>query len=418
MGDFLRLYWQPVLLSTELPAPDCAPVRVRLLGENLIAFRDTSGRVGLLGINCSHRGAPLFFGRNEEDGLRCGYHGWKYEVTGACVDMPNEPPPSRFKEKIQQVAYPCIDRGGLIWAYLGSQSPAPELPALEWAGVPSENRYLAKRMQYSNWVQALEGDIDQSHVSFAHRMLNKGTGRGQVDRIRSVDTHPRFSVVDTDYGVLIGAARDASDNQEYWRMTQFILPFWAMTGPYGENPTRQTRGWVPIDDENVMVYAVQFHPLRPLTESEIGRLQAGSGAGFVGDDNFLPPTTEAGGAWRPKPSMANDYHMDRERQKTDYFTGIPDFWAQDAAMQEGMGPSYDRSQEHLGTSDLGIMSVRQRLLRDARALHDQGVVPVTATDPSVYQVRGAAALLPVGSPWVEASESLRVVVPGVNPAGV
>jgi phenylpropionate dioxygenase-like ring-hydroxylating dioxygenase large terminal subunit len=421
LGEYLRQFWQPVLLSDELPEPDCAPLRVRLLGENLVAFRDSQGQAGLLGANCPHRGAPLFFGRNEEGGLRCSYHGWKYDVTGACVDMPNEPPASRFKDKIQHTAYPCVEAGGLVWAYMGPLSPPPSLPALEWIDLPASHRHLAKRMQYCNWVQALEGEIDQSHVSFLHRRLRSEgiTARSErADGIRRRDTHPRFSVVDTEYGVLIGAARDAGDEQEYWRMTQFLLPFWAMTGPYGENPVRQTRGWVPMDDENVMVFAVQFHPLRPLTEDEVARLREGSGAGFVGDDNFLPPTSDAGGAWRPKASLANDYFLDRARQKTEFFAGIAEFWAQDAAMQEGMGPIYDRTQEHLGTSDLGIIQVRQRLLRDARALQDEGMAPRAALDPSVYRVRGAAALLAREGSWLDASEQLRVVIPGVNPAGV
>src|SRR4051794_33699126 len=163
-GELLRRYWQPALLAAELPEPDGAPLRVRLLGEDLVAFRDTSGQVGLLGAHCPHRGASLFFGRNEECGLRCVYHGWKFDVTGQCVDMPSEPPESNFKDKIHHIAYPCAERGGVIWAYLGPSSPVPPLPALEWINLPPEQRFQAKRMQYCNWVQALEGDIDQSHV--------------------------------------------------------------------------------------------------------------------------------------------------------------------------------------------------------------------------------------------------------------
>ncbi len=420
MGGLLRHFWQPMLLSHELPEPDCAPLRIRLLGEDLVAFRDSDGQVGLLGANCPHRGAPLFFGRNEERGLRCIYHGWKFDAAGACIDMPNEPPESRFMEKIRHTAYACVERAGLIWAYLGA-APPPPLPGLEWLDVPGPHRYLAKRMQYCNWVQALEGEIDQSHVSFVHRRLTTAESlprRGQVDEIRTRDTHPRFSAVETDYGVLIGAARGAEDEMEYWRLTQFVLPFWTMTGPYGENPVRQTRAWVPMDDENVMVFAVMFHPLRPLTHDEVARLRAGSGAGFVGDENFLPPTSEPGGAWRPKASRANDYALDRQRQKTELFSGIPEFWAQDAAVQEGMGAIYNRAQEHLGTSDLGIINVRQRLLRDARAWHEKGIVPRAAVDPALYQVRGAAALLPQECAWLEATEQLRLAIPGTNPAGV
>jgi hypothetical protein len=369
----------------------------------------------------------LFFGRNEENGLRCVYHGWKFDVDGQCVDMPNprcggvdSPAESNFRDKIQHTAYPAIEAGGVVWVYMGEQRPTPALPGLEWIDVPPEQRFTAKRMQYCNWVQAVEGEVDQSHVSFLHRQLTSGsvTGRPNVDRIRTLDTHPRFSAVDTDYGVLIGAARDAGDGTDYWRITQFLLPFWSMTGPYGENPSRQTRAWVPMDDENVMVFSVTFHPLRPLEEHEIARMRAGSGAGYVGEANFLPPTSVPGGAWRPEARASNDYLVDRARQKTDLYSGIPEFWAQDAAMQESMGPIYDRSGEHLGTSDLGIIRVRQRLLREVKNLEALGGPPAGVQRPAVYQVRGAAALLPRNADWIQATGELRRVIAGLNPAGV
>jgi phenylpropionate dioxygenase-like ring-hydroxylating dioxygenase large terminal subunit len=335
MGHLLRQYWQPALLASELPEPDCSPLRLRLLGEDLVAFRTSTGSIGVLGNHCPHRGASLFFGRNEEAGLRCVYHGWKFEIDGRCVDMPNEPAESNFnprsaalhgaRQKVQHTAYPAIEAGGAIWVYMGDHRPVPPLPGLEWIGVPPEQRYAAKRMQYCNWVQAVEGEIDQSHVSFLHRQLTSVTGRPNVDRIRALDTHPRFSAVDTDYGVLIGAAREAGDGTDYWRITQFLLPFWSMTGPYGENPSRQTRAWVPMDDQHVMVFSVTFHPLRPLEEGEIARMRAGSGAGYVGEANFLPPTSVPGGAWRPKASASSDYFVDRARQKTELYSGIPEF---------------------------------------------------------------------------------------------
>lgn len=421
-GNLLRQYWQPALLSSELPEPDGIPLRVLLLGEELVAFRDSSGRVGLLAVNCPHRGAPLHYGRNEQGGLRCVYHGWKFDIDGRCVDMPNEPPESNFKDKIRHVAYPCAERAGVIWTYMGPLKPPPPLPELEWIGVPDNQRFQAKRLQYCNWVQALEGDIDQSHVSFVHRRLDQplddGNGREKVDRIRAADTHPRFEVVETDYGVLIGAGRQADAGSVYWRITQFLLPFWTMTGPYGENPSRQTRAWVPMDDEKTMLFSVTFHPLRPLTDKEIAKMRAGGGAGYAGEANFLPRATEPGGAWRPKASKENNYFWSRELQQNKFYSGIPEFWAQDAAMQEGMGPIYDRTKEHLGTSDLGIIRVRQRLLEAARTLCDRGMPPPGALEPALYRVRGAAALLPKNASWVEATKEHRMVISGVNPAGV
>src|SRR5712671_5582604 len=166
MGSLMREYWVPAMLSSELPHPDSDPVRVLLLNEQLIAFRDSNGKVGLLANNCPHRGASLFFGRNEEAGMRCVYHGWKFAVDGTCIDMPNEPAESDFRTRVRATAYPCRERGGIIWTYMGPPAQQPELPDLEWALVPEDQRYLSKRLQETNYAQAMEGGIDSSHVSF------------------------------------------------------------------------------------------------------------------------------------------------------------------------------------------------------------------------------------------------------------
>src|SRR5713226_5418703 len=172
MGNLMRQYWLPAMLSSELPEPDCAPVRVLLLGEKLIAFRDTNGRVGLLANHCPHRGASLFFGRNEESGLRCVYHGWKFDVDGTCLDMPNEPAESDFRSKVKAVAHPCEERNGVVWAYMGPPERMGALPDIEWSAMPAEQRYISKRQQQSNYLQAIEGGIDSSHISFLHSTLN------------------------------------------------------------------------------------------------------------------------------------------------------------------------------------------------------------------------------------------------------
>jgi len=418
MGELLRHYWIPALLTSEVPEADGNTLKVRLLGEDLVAFRDTNGRVGVLGAHCPHRGAPLFYGRNEERGLRCIYHGWKFDVEGRCLDMPNEPPESSFKDKIHHLSYTCRERGGVIWIYMGRAKPPPPLPELEWNLVPDDQRFLAKRIQRCNFAQALEGDIDQSHNSFLHAsatQLKQGVGEEQgVDLWRKLDTHPRFQVTDTEYGVLIGASRDVGEDSCYWRLTQFLFPFHTMTGPYGENPTRQSRVWIPVDDETTILLAANFHPLRPLTDKELSRLRTGAGAGFVGDDHFLPPTSGAGGAWHPKARAENDYYFDRKLQRTKYFSGIPEFWAQDAAVQEGMGPIYDRTKEHLGTTDAAIIRVRHRLIEAAKISLAEGVPPPGAAEPEIYKVRGAATVLPKGAHWVEATGDLRRMIPGVN----
>ena len=418
MGMLMRQYWIPALLSTELPECDGSTLRVRLLCEDVVAFRDSNGRVGLLGAHCPHRGAPLYYGRNEESGLRCIYHGWKYDIDGKCVDMPNEPSESNFKDKIQHLAYPCREQGGVIWVYMGPVVPPPPLPDLEWSKVPADQRYLAKRIQNCNFAQALEGDIDQSHNSFLHAsntQLRQGDGgRKGVDLWRKLDTHPHFHVTDTEYGVLIGASREVGEDSLYWRLTQFMFPFHTLTGPYGENPTRQSRAWIPVDDETTILFSANFHPLRPLTETEISRLRNGAGAGFVGDENFLPANAEPGGAWRPKARKENDYFFDRNLQNTKFFSGIPEFWAQDAAVQEGMGPIYDRTNEHLGTTDTAIIRVRHRLMDSAKASLAEGIPAPGSQDPSVYKIRGAAVILPKNVDWVEGTQELRKVIPGKN----
>src|SRR5437867_1080720 len=299
MGNLMRQYWIPVLFSWELEA-DGPPERVRLLGEDLIAFRDSSGQPGLLAAHCPHRGASLFFGRNEEAGLRCVYHGWKFDVTGACVDMPSEPAESNFKDKIHHTAYPCEERGGVIWTYMGPLTPPPPLPNLEWMSLPEEHRWMAKRVQDSNWLQAIEGEVDQSHVSFLHSYLNPTDGpasavggpRTNVALIRAADKHPRFETVETDYGVMIGSGREAGDDQRYWRVTQFLMPFHTMTGPYGPNPTRGWRCWVPIDDTHVYVMGATFHPLRPFSAEEKERMAQRANVYYISPRYQAPTTSE------------------------------------------------------------------------------------------------------------------------------
>ena len=335
--------------------------------------------------------------------------------------MPSEPSESNFKEKVRHKSYACRERNGAVWVYMGELDEPPALPEIEWNLVPEDQRFLAKRIQFCNWAQAIEGEIDQSHVSFLHTSgtqlkADANGGESGVTAWRKRDTHPRFHVKETDYGVLIGAERDADEGMAYWRVTQFVMPFFTMTGPYGDNPTRQSRAWIPVDDHTTMVFAATFHPLRPLTETEVSRLQAGSGAGFVGGPNFLPATNAPFGGWIPKASLANDFFFDRALQKGAHFSGIPEFWAQDAGMQEGMGPIYDRTLEHLGTSDSAIIRVRRKLSDAAKALSGDGVSPPSALDPTLYRVRGAAALLPKDADWVASTEEARVLAPGVNPS--
>ena len=430
MGDLMRQYWHPFLYPDELE-PDGAPLRIRLLGEDLIAFRATDGTVGLVGDHCPHRGASLFFGRNEEGGLRCVYHGWKFDVNGACVDMPNEPPESNFKDKIRHTAYPCVERGGMVWTYMGPENPPPPLPALEFLDVDDDQRFYWKRVQTCNWVQAMEGDVDQSHNSFLHTWLdtaNDTSFRSRITQIRARDRSPRFEAVETDYGVCVAARRDADEDTYYIRITQFLMPYHTMTGPYGENPMRTWRGWVPIDDENTLVLGVNFHPLRPLQDFERGsgrRPVPGPGGYrvrgnvfYVEPEDRAPVTSRPFGAWYPLDSLENDLRVDRHVQKTLTYSGIPVFWAQDGGTQLTMGKTYDRTQEHLGTTDLGIIRMRRKLLQSAAALREEGTTPPGVHNPEWYRIRAAAIEIKRDQPWFEASAEHRKVLEGVNQAGV
>lgn len=421
MGDFLRQYWLPALLSMELPDPDGPPLRVRLLGEDLIAFRDSGGMVGLLGDHCPHRGASLFFGRNEEHGLRCVYHGWKFDAAGRCMDMPNEPPESNFKHKIRHLAYPCRERNGMIWAYMGPDSEPPGLPELEWNLVPESQRYISKTLQHCNWVQALEGGIDTSHASFLHHGLPPGSSLGAKTasghRVREIpgkgvpmgdrDQSPRFDVLDTDYGLMVAAQRDYDEEHYSYQITQLLMPFYTSIG----------HAWVPMDVEHTITWSFSHHPARNLTEAELIRLRTYPQSQIhVGLNALLPPTSAPMGAWRPIPNKGNDYLIDREHQRTKSYTGIGvtevgrNSRIQDDAVQESMGPIYDRTKEHLGTTDLGIIRTRRYWLRAAKALREHGTAPPGVLDPSVYLVRGAAVLVPKSAPesWVKASEAARI----------
>src|SRR4051812_3383574 len=172
MGEVMRRYWQPAVISFEIAERDGSPVRVRLLGEDLIAFRDTQGRVGVLGANCPHRGAPLYFGRNEDAGLRCIYHGWKFDVEGRCVEMPNAPADRDTRDNVRAKSYPCHEGNGIIWIYMGPQAKPPAPPDLGWTEVPASHKLVTKQMLECNYAQALEGDLDPSHVSFLHAPLD------------------------------------------------------------------------------------------------------------------------------------------------------------------------------------------------------------------------------------------------------
>ncbi|MCA1646850.1 MAG: Rieske 2Fe-2S domain-containing protein [Chloroflexi bacterium] len=397
MGELLRRFWQPFALASELPGPDCDPIRVRVLGENLVAFRDSTGRVGLLAANCPHRGASLFFGRNEETGLRCVYHGWKFDTTGQCLDMPNEPVESDFRTKVRARAYPCQERGGVVWAYLGPTADMPRLPELEWTHVPESHRYVTKRMQACNFLQNVEGEVDSSHVSFLHSKGGAAASAG-IEDMRSTlpdymarDRAPRFFVLPTEYGLVIGARRDAEVDSYYWRITQFLMPTYTMIPvPVGQ-PVAFTAA-TPIDDERMMGFTVTWHPDRPLSTGERGQIES-----WLGVHTEVDQTT-----FRPLRNKGNDYLVDRALQRSGRsYTGIRGIREEDLAVQEGMGEIFDRSGEHLGSSDLAVIAMRRRLLEAVNALAERTEVPYEANNADRYRVRSAALVLPRDVAWNE-----------------
>jgi phthalate 4,5-dioxygenase len=400
-GELFRRYWQPACLSVELPERDGAPIRVRLLGEDLIAFRDTQGRVGLVDAYCPHRRAPLFFGRNEECGLRCVYHGWKFDVDGNCVDLPSEPATSPMKNSIKVKHYPTFERGGVVWAYLGSPETMPALPDYEWMRAPSTHGHISKTYESCNYLQGLEGGLDTAHSSYLHNLnlANKSLPR-QRDRA------PQLEVLRSDYGYSYISTRRLGEDGNYVRVYQYMMPAQQMrggiNGVQGRNEVPQLDGhlWVPIDDEQTNVYnwCYSADPTIAMSPEYFEAHEHHSGRG---QQDLIP------GTFTLKRNPSNDYLIDRHIQKTQTFTGIDGVNTQDFAIQEGMGPIVDRSAEYLGTTDRAIVTMRRMLLEATHAV-ERGEMP-PGVDPKTHaQIRPYDGIVPPDVTWQEAfSEGLR-----------
>ncbi|HEX5368641.1 MAG TPA: Rieske 2Fe-2S domain-containing protein [Dehalococcoidia bacterium] len=427
MGQLMREYWLPVFISSELPAPDSPPVRVRLLAENLIGFRTTSGDVGLVADACPHRGASLFFGRNEEEGLRCVYHGWKFDVTGACVDMPSEPAESNFKTKVHATAYPCVERNGVVWTYMGPRPAGnlPELPDIEPNMLDSGVTAVQKVLRECNWMQGLEGDIDTSHLAYLHlgAVQPEEAKPKTFDYYTVADRSPRYDVLETRFGTSYGAYRPAEADTYYWRVAHFLFPFYTMipTGVLGVQVL--VRAWVPIDDDHMMFWSFAVPGSRSQGQGDRPGVDASAGSGaaiaqragrpangnnaYAGGMEYLPETSGWIGKWRLAQNATNDYGLDREAQRTTSYTGVPGIHQQDQAITESMGTIYNRSNEHLGTSDAMVIRTRRRLVRAARAFAQDGTPPPGVDEPSIYHVRSGGVILPRTADWQEATKDLQ-----------
>jgi phthalate 4,5-dioxygenase len=410
MGNLFRQYWLPAIKSDELPERDGAPLRVRLLGEDLIGFRTTTGEVGLIQNNCPHRGASLFFARNEEQGLRCVYHGWKFSLDGQCLDMPNEPAESDFKTKVKATAYPTKERNGIIWAYLGPKREPPPLPDLEANMLGDTPVVISIIHRPCNWMQGWEGEMDTVHQAFLHAGATRveDTIPDTFDYYIARNPAPRLFVIDTPYGTSYGARRPAAQDTYYWRIAHMLFPCFAMipAGLMGQ----QTRfaAYVPMDDEHTLHWEIGSGLLDPSELPAEARGSESRGLAERPAEWYRPNTSDWYGRFNMVQSMANDYLIDRSAQRAwKSYTGIPGIRQQDMAVTESMGPIMDRTREHLGTTDALIIRTRRRLIEAARALQDHGIVPPGVDQPELYRQRSGGVILPRDANWWDATEELR-----------
>lgn len=401
-GQFMRLFWLPFLPSSDLTV-DGQPQRVRLLGEDLIAFRDSEGRIGLVDHACPHRGAPLVFGRNEKCGLRCVYHGWQFGVDGRVMDTPAEPVESRLKDKVRIKSYRCRERNGIVWAYMGD-APAdalPPLPNLEWNRVPAENVHFSFRVQECNWLQAVEGEIDSAHAPILHGRIDS---QGAInDWTAKRDLRPVFECQRQDFGISIASRRVLDEEQHYWRVNQFLFPFYTLVPPQSKYPELSGHAWVPIDDENTLCLMFSYTPANPLYEKTRQLFEAGHQGretGHASVNAYEPrPATQPYAKYWTKYNLKSAFLFDYDAQTKTWFSGLPGLWVQDAACQSGVAPIYDRSKENLGISDTGVAMTRRLLLENVRKLVADRASTVRVDDPDLWMVRAVSLTLPAGASW-------------------
>jgi phenylpropionate dioxygenase-like ring-hydroxylating dioxygenase large terminal subunit len=406
MGGLMREFWIPAIRSDELAEADGAPLRIRLLCENLIAFRATSGRVGIIQSVCAHRGASLFFGRNEEEGLRCIYHGWKFDLEGNCVDMPGELPENQgYKDKIKTLTYPTVERNGIIWVYMGPRETPPSLPDLEPNVVGGE---ISMQMIDANWLQSIENNMDTTHIGFLHfGAVDPDAKADWVDRRHGFrwllqDKAPRFLVHDLPSGAAYAAYRDAGDDSLYYRIMMYHFPFFTQSPANNIENGCSYVVLVPLDNTHTMQWWLSTDKGRPGRPENVMAL--------------LPNTTDWLGRFRPQVRMENDMEIDREAQKFDRtwvgYSGISKIPDQDRGIVESQGPLQDRTIEHLAGSDAMVIKVRKMLMDAVTAYRDERELPEGVDNAALFRQRSGGVTLPKDVDVWEATEAMRAVFRG------
>jgi len=398
MGAYFRHFWQPVALSAQVAERDAVPIHVTVMNQTWLCFRDSNGRVGLVSPRCPHRGADLVWGRNEECGLRCAYHGWKFDVDGKAVDLPNVEPDSALYRNVKLKAHPTREFGDIVWAWLGPGEPPAGVPELEFGLVPATHRFVTKKLQQCNWAQTMEGALDTAHFSFLHMPAPSVRSNDNPDapaderRLRWIrdDPRPKFQIVPHDCGFIIGASRAADDEDLYWRTSQFMLPAHATTPSTLPGETYFGYTFVPITDEDCWIYTYAWNPARPLTNAEREKFATGHGVIAEVDKDYVPLRNKA-----------NGYLRDIEDMRHRSFTGVKGVAEQDAMVQESQGAIVDRSQEILTPTDMAVVRFRSSLLEGARALRDHGIAPASAATPAAYTLRSGSWIAPASTPFSE-----------------
>lgn len=398
MGQIMRRHWMPACLVEELPDADGAPVPVRLLGEDLVAWRNTEGRIGLMDRYCPHRRVSLVFGRNEDCGLRCLYHGWKIDVEGNVVEMPSESAQSCMAQKVKVKVYPTHEHGGLVWTYMGPAESMPPFEPPSFAPTVTTQSSIVKVVINCNWAQILEGAIDSAHTSTLHSSdvtPSKVAGtqlKGSIYLRPSTDKAPRMQVQPTDYGFKYAAIRRPihnADKNDYVRTTLFIAPFTVVIPPNSQYGTANVN--VPIDDTHTAFYfiASSDDPNGGIEQEEWRKFLTAQ-VGVDVDDRY-----------RNKRTLANNYLQDRQAMKNGDFTGIRGISNQDIAMWETMGPIADRTNDRLGASDQAIVGFRNTMVEAAKRYRDGE--PAIGSAPAVLRsqtsLRSFEGMLPKGADW-------------------